>query len=139
MSLRRPQVNEGGLNEEVPAMEAPTRGSPDDKSMKAARRDRPRRLARPENGRKASAHQAFSLQRLDHLGTRSDARHVLLERRPFAEVEVHELGPAENGEEIAVGDGEFVAHEMRLAVELLHEPIKLLGESRLHGLLPFGG
>src|SRR6187549_1443412 len=55
-------------------------------------------------------HQSFGLEGFLHFGSCSDALLVVGQRGPFRQVELHMRGPAENGEQIGVGDAELVAH-----------------------------
>jgi len=52
-----------------------------------------------------------------------DAGRVALKRRPLAHVELEQVRPTENREEIGVGNREFISRQVRFAAELLHQKI----------------
>src|ERR1700730_2360517 len=56
----------------------------------------------------------LGFERLDDMRSRTHALEEALEVRPLAEVEVDMLAPAEHGEQVAVGDGELLAHQEAL-------------------------
>src|SRR5690606_36888106 len=63
--------------------------------------------------------QPFGLQRLLHLRALGDALVISLHVRPLAEVDLLEVGPVGDGEEIGVGDGELVANQVLVVGEVL--------------------
>src|SRR3979411_3453418 len=56
----------------------------------------------------------LGFERLDDMRSRTHALDEALELRPLAEVEADMLAPAEHGEQVAVGDGELLAHQESL-------------------------
>jgi len=59
--------------------------------------------------------------------------------REFRQIDLDARRPAQHREQIGVGDGERVAHQVLLAGELLVEPVETLAEIFLGDLLVFVG
>src|SRR6516225_5800950 len=86
---------------------------------------RPRTTPRP---RQRLLQQAFRLHGFLHFRPRLDAVEIGGDVFPLAEIDADARRPAQHCEQMGVGDGELVAHQVLFAGELLVDPIEALPE-----------
>ena len=68
--------------------------------------------------------QPLRLQRFLHLWSRRDARLKRGQDRPLFDIQCNPFSPVEHREQVTIGDGEGIAHQIVLAVELRGEPVE---------------